>query len=119
MSKVLAADDAAFTRMMPKSILTEGGFEIVREAESGAEAVELYNELRPDLTRTAVTMPKMDGFAALKTSRSLDTAACVVMRSATGRQSTVAESMHAGARDLLLKPFQPERAIEAIEKALA
>lgn len=119
MPSVLIADDAAFMRMMIKNILTEAGYEIVGEAENGAVAVSKYRELKPDLTTMDITMPEMDGLAALKEIRGQDPAARVVMCSAMGQQSMVIESIQAGARDFIVKPFQPERVLEAIQKALA
>ena len=119
MPSVLIADDAAFMRMMIKNILTEAGYEIVGEAENGAVAVARYRELKPDLTTMDITMPEMDGLAALKEIRSGDPGARVVMCSAMGQQSMVIESIQAGARDFIVKPFQPDRVLEAIQKALA
>ena len=119
MSTVLVVDDAAFMRMMIKNILTEGGFEVVGEAENGSQAVEMYNELKPDLTTMDITMPEMDGLSALKRIREVDPAARVVMCSAMGQQAMVIESIQAGARDFIVKPFQPDRVLEAVHKALA
>jgi two-component system chemotaxis response regulator CheY len=118
MPSVLIADDAAFMRMMIKNILTEAGYEIAGEAENGAVAVTKYKELKPDLTTMDITMPEMDGLAALKEIRSADPAARVVMCSAMGQQSMVIESIQAGAKDFIVKPFQPDRVLEAIQKAL-
>ena len=119
MPSVLIADDAAFMRMMLKNVLTEAGYEVVGEAENGAVAVSKYRELNPDLTTMDITMPEMDGLAALKEIRAGDPAARVVMCSAMGQQSMVIESIQAGARDFIVKPFQPERVLEAVTKALA
>jgi two-component system, chemotaxis family, chemotaxis protein CheY len=119
MPSVLIADDAAFMRMMIKNILSEAGYEIAGEAENGAVAVSKYKELKPDLTTMDITMPEMDGIAALKEIRDLDPTARVVMCSAMGQQSMVIESIQAGARDFIVKPFQPDRVLEAIAKALA
>ena len=119
MPSVLIADDAAFMRMMLKNVLTEAGYEVVGEAENGAVAVAKYRELNPDLTTMDITMPEMDGLAALKEIRAGDTAARVVMCSAMGQQSMVIESIQAGARDFIVKPFQPDRVLEAVQKALA
>ena len=119
MPSVLIADDAAFMRMMIKNILTDAGYEIVGEAENGAVAVTKYRELKPDLTTMDITMPEMDGLAALKVIRGEDPQARVVMCSAMGQQSMVIESIQAGARDFIVKPFQPERVLEAVHKALA
>jgi two-component system, chemotaxis family, chemotaxis protein CheY len=118
MPTVLIADDAAFMRMMIKNILTEGGYEVVGEAENGAVAVAKHRELRPDLTTMDITMPEMDGLSALKEIRGADPSARVVMCSAMGQQSMVIESIQAGARDFIVKPFQPDRVLEAVKKAL-
>ena len=119
MPSVLIADDAAFMRMMLKNVLTEAGYEVVGEAENGAVAVSKYRELNPDLTTMDITMPEMDGLAALKEIRSADPGARVVMCSAMGQQSMVIESIQAGAKDFIVKPFQPDRVLEAVQKALA
>lgn len=118
MPTVLIADDAAFMRMMIKNILTEAGYEIAGEAENGAVAVAKWKELRPDLTTMDITMPEMDGIAALKEIRTVDPEARVVMCSAMGQQAMVIESVQAGARDFIVKPFQADRVIEAVAKAL-
>ena len=119
MPSVLIADDAAFMRMMLRNILTDAGYEVAGEAEDGAEAVNRYRELKPDLTTMDITMPEMDGLAALKEIRSADPGARVVMCSAMGQQSMVIESIQAGAKDFIVKPFQPDRVLEAVQKALA
>jgi len=119
MPSVLIADDAAFMRMMIKNILSEAGYEIAGEAENGAVAVAKYKELKPDLTTMDITMPEMDGLQALKEIRSADPGARVVMCSAMGQQSMVIESIQAGAKDFIVKPFQPDRVLEAIQKALS
>lgn len=119
MPSVLIADDAAFMRMMIKNILTDAGYDIVGEAENGAVAVSKYVELQPDLTTMDITMPEMDGLAALREIRGRDPRARVVMCSAMGQQSMVIESIQAGARDFIVKPFQPDRVLEAVQKALA
>ena len=119
MPSVLIADDAAFMRMMLKNVLTEAGYEVVGEAENGAVAVSKYRELSPDLTTMDITMPEMDGLTALKEIRAGDPSARVVMCSAMGQQSMVIESIQAGAKDFIVKPFQPDRVLEAVQKALA
>lgn len=105
-------------RMMIKNILSDNGFIIAGEAENGADAVEKYRELLPDLVTLDITMPEMDGIAALKEIRQFDPNARVVMCSAMGQQAMVIDAIQAGAKDFIVKPFQPERVIEAIRKAL-
>lgn len=117
-ARVLVVDDAAFMRMMIKDILGKNGYEIVGEAENGQKAVEKYQELKPDLTTMDITMPEMDGITAVKEIKKLDPAAKVIMCSAMGQQAMVIEAIQSGARDFIVKPFQPDRVLEAVRKAL-
>jgi two-component system chemotaxis response regulator CheY len=116
---VLIVDDAAFMRMMIKDILTKNGFDVVGEAENGAKAVEKFQELRPDLTTMDITMPEMDGITAVKQIKKIDPNAKVIMCSAMGQQAMVIEAIQSGARDFIVKPFQPDRVLEALRKAVS
>lgn len=117
--KILIVDDAAFMRMMLKDILSKEGYEIVGEAKNGQDAIEKYNELNPDLVTMDITMPEVDGIEAVKKIKSEDGNATVVMCSAMGQQSMVIEAIQAGAKDFIVKPFQKDRVLEAVQKALA
>ena len=116
--RILIVDDAAFMRMMIKDILSKNGFEVVGEAQDGIQAVELYKELTPDLVTMDITMPEMDGITALKNIREINPNAKVIMCSAMGQQAMVIDAIQAGAKDFIVKPFQADRVIEAIQKAL-
>jgi len=118
MARILVADDAAFMRMMIKNILTQNGHEVVGEAENGAEAVARYAELKPDVTTMDITMPEKDGIAALKEIIAADPAAKVVMCSALCQEAKVIESIRSGAKDFVVKPFQHDRVLSAVTKAL-
>ena len=118
-NKVLVVDDAAFMRMMIKDILRKGGYEVIGEAEDGSKAVEKFKELRPDLVTMDITMPDMDGITAVKEIRKIDPAAMIIMCSAMGQQAMVIDAIQAGAKDFVVKPFQPERVLEAVRKVLA
>jgi two-component system chemotaxis response regulator CheY len=118
MARILVADDAAFMRMMIKNILTQNGHVVVGEAENGAEAVARYAELKPDVTTMDITMPEKDGIAALKEILAGDPAAKVVMCSALGQEAKVIESIRSGAKDFVVKPFQQDRVLSAVTKAL-
>jgi two-component system chemotaxis response regulator CheY len=117
--RILIVDDAAFMRMMIKDILTKNGYEVVGEAENGAKAVQMYKELKPDLVTMDITMPEMDGIQAVKEIKKIDSSAKIIMCSAMGQQTMVMEAIQAGARDFVVKPFQQERVIQAIEKAFS
>ena len=116
--RVLVVDDAAFMRMMVKDILTKNGYEVVGEAENGMKALEKYQELKPDLITMDITMPEMDGISAVKEIKKVDPNAKIVMCSAMGQQAMVIESIQSGARDFIVKPFQPDRVLEAVKKAV-
>jgi len=116
--RILIVDDAAFMRMMIKDILEKNGFDVVGEAEDGKEAVEKFKELTPDLITMDITMPEKDGVTALKEIRQIDSAAKIIMCSAMGQQAMVIDAIQAGAKDFIVKPFQADRVIEAIQKAL-
>lgn len=119
MSKnILLVDDAAFMRMMLKDILTKNGYSVVGEAENGLQAIDKYKELKPNLTILDITMPEMDGIAAARGIKEADPNALIVMCSAMGQQSMVVESIQAGARDFIVKPFQPARVLEAVQKVI-
>src|SRR3954471_23517404 len=119
MARVLVVDDAAFMRKMLTDALAKGGHEVVGEAGNGAEAVTQFQALKPDLTTLDITMPEKDGLQALKEILAFDPAAKVIMCSALGQESKVLESIKSGAKDFVVKPFQPDRVIEAVGKALA
>ena len=115
---ILVVDDAAFMRMMIKDILTKNGYNVAGEAENGAKALEKYNEVKPDLVLMDITMPEVDGIQALKNIKSADPNAKVIMCSAMGQQAMVIESIQAGAKDFIVKPFQPDRVLEAVKKVV-
>jgi two-component system chemotaxis response regulator CheY len=119
MARVLVVDDAAFMRKMVSDALAKGGHEVVGEAGNGVEAVARFQELKPDLTTLDITMPEKDGLTALAEIVAADPSARVVMCSALGQEAKVLEAIKLGAKDFVVKPFQPDRVIEAVGKALA
>lgn len=116
--RVLIVDDAAFMRMIIKDILSDNDYDVIGEAENGIEAVDLYNEVMPDLVIMDITMPEMDGIEAVREIVKQDRSAKIIMCSAMGQQEMVIESIEAGAQDFIVKPFQSERVIEAVRKVM-
>ncbi len=114
---VLVVDDAAFMRMMIRDILSEEGY-VIHEAVNGRDAVEKYDELRPDLVTMDITMPEMGGIDALREIRTSDPNARVLMVSAMGQQKMIVEALESGAMDFLVKPFQPTKVLETVKKCL-
>lgn len=117
MAKVLIADDAMFMRSRLKTLLEEAGHQVV-EACNGREAVAAYSESVPDIVLMDVTMPEMDGIEALREIRQTAPDARVIMCSALGQQSIVLEAVRAGARDFIVKPFRPEKVLEAVDRQI-
>jgi len=118
MSKILIVDDAEFLRLRISKMLAVDGYEVI-EAENGLKAIEAYKNGRPDLVLMDVTMPEMDGLTALKHIRAFDSKAKVIMLTALGQESLVLEAVKSGARDFVVKPFERERVMSAIQKILA
>jgi two-component system chemotaxis response regulator CheY len=106
-------------RTMVSDILSQAGFTVVGEAENGKQAVEKYKQLKPDLVTMDIIMPEMGGIEAVKQITQADPGARILMCSAMGQQALVQEALQAGARDFVVKPFQPSRVLEAVQRVLA
>lgn len=118
-ARVLVVDDAIFMRKMITDILEGGGMEVVGEADNGQLAVEKYKQLKPDLVTMDIIMPEMNGIDAVREIVAVDHQARIVMCSALGQQALVQDAITAGAKDFLIKPFNPSRVIEVITRVLA
>ena len=114
MAKILLVDDAAFMRKVVKDTLSKNGYTDLYEAVDGADAVEKYTEISPDLVIMDITMPNMDGLEALKAIRAKNGSANVVMCSAMGQEAMVIEAIQSGAKDFIVKPFKPERILKTV-----
>jgi two-component system chemotaxis response regulator CheY len=117
MTQILIVDDAEFLRVRISKMLVGEGFEVA-EAENGLKAIESYKSKKPDLVLMDVTMPEMDGLTALKELRKIDPNAKVVMLTALGQESVVLEAVKSGAKDFIVKPFDRDRVMSAINKLL-
>ncbi len=117
MPTILVVDDAAFMRIRCVKLLTENGYDVV-EAENGAQALKVYQEVRPDGVLLDITMPEMDGLTALKELRKIDPDARVAMVTAMGQQSIIIDAIRSGARDFVVKPFERDRVLSALSKML-
>jgi two-component system chemotaxis response regulator CheY len=103
---------------MLAEILEQSGFEVVGQAQTGAEAVTQYRELQPDLVTMDIIMPDMGGIDAVREIMKEHPDARILMCSAMGQQALVIEAIQAGARDFVVKPFQPSRVLEAVQRVL-
>lgn len=116
--KILLVDDAAFMRKMIKETLSKNGYTELYEAVDGADAVEKYSEIKPDLVIMDITMPNMDGLEALKAIRAKDGNASIVMCSAMGQESMVMDAVRSGAKDFIVKPFKADRVLKTVGNIL-
>lgn len=116
--KVLIVDDTKFMREILKNILKKKELEVVGEAVNGKDAVLKYQELKPDLVTMDIIMPEMDGIEAVKKIMQIDPSARILMCSAMGQQALVIEAIQSGAKDFVIKPFQPARVLEAVDRAM-
>lgn len=117
-ARLMVVDDTLFMRRMLRDVLARGGYEVVSEARNGREALENYRQTRPDLVIMDITMPEMDGIRAVEAILQVDPAARIVMCSALGQNGPVMEALQAGALDFVLKPFVPEKVLEAVQNNL-
>lgn len=113
--RILIADDAAFMRMRLKKLLEDTGHEVV-EASNGHEAVAAYGQVSPDAVLMDITMPEMDGIQATQKIKAQDPDARIIMVSALGQQAMLVNAMQAGAKDFVIKPYEPERVMRALTK---
>lgn len=118
MAKILLVDDAAFMRKVIKDTLSKNGYTELYEAVDGADAVEKFDEVGPDLVIMDITMPNMDGLEALKAIRKKNSGANVVMCSAMGQESMVIDAIQSGAKDFIVKPFKPDRILKTVTTIL-
>jgi two-component system, chemotaxis family, chemotaxis protein CheY len=116
--KVLIVDDAIFMRNMIKDIFAGSGFEVVGEASNGVEAIDKYQQLKPDLTTMDIVMPFKSGIEATREIVKQDRNAVIVMCSALGQESLVMEAIEAGASDFIVKPFRSEDVLAVVKKVL-
>ncbi|MGA2639664.1 MAG: response regulator [Spirochaetia bacterium] len=115
---VLIVDDLAFIKIVLRDIIEKAGFRVVGEASNGEQAITMYQDTRPDVVLMDITMPGMDGLTALKKIREVDQTARVIICSALGQQQLIVQAIQLGAKDFIVKPFQPQRVVSALKKAL-
>lgn len=118
MAKILVCDDSAFMRSMLKKLFTDNGHEVVAEAADGMEAVQLHRQHRPDLTTMDITMPKIEGIEAVRLIHEEEPLARIIMVTAIGQRAVITEAIKAGASDFIVKPFEPVKVMETVNKLL-
>lgn len=114
MANILIVDDSRTSRKMLRNLLEENGHTIVGEARDGAEGVKLAAELKPDLITMDVTMPVMDGQAAMREIRKADKDVAIIMITAAGQKNKIIDCLKEGANEFITKPFEAEAVIKTI-----
>ena len=118
MAKVLIVDDSKLIRNIIKDELKKKGHQIVAEATNGKEAIEFFKDKSPDLITMDITMDEMDGLEAIKEIYKIDSKAKIIVVSALGQDELINSAIDMGVLDFIIKPFEPERLINSVNKAL-
>ena len=118
MAKVLVVDDAAFMCLTIKQMLERNGHTMIGQASTGVEAIQKFTELRPELILMDITMPEMNGVEALERIKEIDPNAKIIICSAMAQKDYIARSIELGVEDFIVKPFQPDRVLEAVKKVV-
>lgn len=120
MGTVMVVDDASFMRAVLKKIILQSGHEVIAESSNGDEAISVFQNSKPDLVLMDIVMPPgpkaKDGIEALKQIVAANPTAKIVMCSSMGQQALIAEALKSGAKDFVVKPFQPQKVMEVLSK---
>ena len=118
--RVLVVDDSMFIAKQLGQILSSEGFDVAGTATDGAQGVEKYKELHPnvDLVTMDITMPVIDGVTALEKILEFDKNACVIMVSALGKEDVVKKTLLMGAKSYIVKPLDRKKVLERIISVL-
>lgn len=114
----LVVDDAIFMRTVLKKMLTEAEYTVIGEAGNGLQAIEMAAKLKPDIVTLDITMPEMDGIAAIDKILEVSPNTKIIMCSAMGQHSKVVEAIKKGAKDFIVKPFEKTRVLQAIDNVM-
>ena len=116
MLKIIIVDDSRIFRKMLKAYFVENGHEVIGEAGNGEEALDLLKNCTPDLVTLDITMPVMDGIAAVKSIKEQYPNQKVIMVSSAGQKAKVIDALKYGAADFIQKPFDPDDISAVIAK---
>jgi two-component system chemotaxis response regulator CheY len=105
--------------MVITSILNEAGHEVVAQAADGEEAVQLFREFKPDIMTMDITMPKLDGIAAVRLINEMEPLARIIMVTAIGQRAIITDAIKAGADDFIVKPFDKDKVLETVRRVLS
>ncbi|MBP0725925.1 response regulator [Bacillus sp. RG28] len=119
MGTILIVDDSLFIRMKIAEIVQRAGYEVVGFGANGQEAIDLFNQLKPDLTLLDITMPIKDGLTALKEIKQKDVNAKVIMISAMAQDMVISQSIENGAIDFIEKPIRDLKILKVLGRVFS
>ncbi len=114
----MVVDDSDFARASLRSLLGQGGYQVVAEAANGTDALRLVKEKKPHLVLVDVVMPEMSGIQLTESIITSFPQVGVIVVSSLNQEQVVLEAIAAGASDFLAKPLNPTQVLEAVEKFL-
>lgn len=114
MARVMIADDSDAIRLVLRDILSIGGHEIVAEAQNGAEAVEIFSQVNPDVLLLDLAMPKKDGLTVVKEVVGKHPDAKIILITASDNQNIINECLQYGAKSFISKPFDFDHVLKLI-----
>ena len=117
--RLLVVDDALIIREIIKDAAGNAGWEIAGEAANGQEAIEQFEQLRPDAVTLDLVMPEYDGLHALQGILEIDPAAKVVVVSALDQKNILKQAFKIGATDFVVKPFNNNALVQTLETVVA
>lgn len=118
MARILVVDDSDIIRMKCLKLLGENGYEVI-EAANGVEALEKYQERKPDAVLLDIIMPLMDGMVTLREMKKIDPAARVAMVTTISQRPIVMDALKEGARDFVVKPFREGRVLDTVQRLVS
>lgn len=116
--RILIVDDSAIVAMKLKKILEDLGHEVVDVAKTGKQALEAFEESKPDLVTMDITMPDMDGIEATRKILEISPNALIIMITSHGQEQMVMDAIDAGAKGYELKPFSSDKLEEHLDKVI-
>jgi two-component system chemotaxis response regulator CheY len=117
--RLLITDDAIIIREIIKDVAQSAGWEIAGEASNGQMAIEMYQQLRPDVCTLDLVMPEHDGIYGLRGIKAIDPDAKVVIVSALEQKNVLKKTFSLGASDFILKPFDKAALLNTLEQLVA
>ena len=117
--RILVIEYDPKTRAALRALLIQSGYEVVGETDDGKEGIKLYKSLKPDLVTIDITSPDLDGDSVQSEILTADPQAKIVLTADRGNSKLITAAIMAGAKDYLIRPFQPQLVSETMREVLS